>query len=111
MTSEEIQQKVIDLTPAYGNINVITLQLEDGDTAVGFMKDPSYDVLLYMTDCMVGKEMSRGAEAMVKYCLIPEASDSRIMDRDKYPKIAASFVLQSFKLFSLYTSGIQVKKN
>lgn len=107
MTNEE---KIAELQPKYGKVTVIEIDAE-GETITGFFKEPSYDVVLYVTDCLGGKETSKGGEALIRYCLIPEASDTRITDQQNNPKIAASFVLAAFKLFGLYGAKKDIKKN
>lgn len=107
MTNEE---QISQLEPKYGKMTVIEIEAES-ETITGFFKDPSYDVILYVTDCISGKEHSKGGEALLRYCLIPEASDPRITDQQNNPKIAASFVLAAFKLFGIYSAKKDIKKN
>lgn len=84
----------------------ITIDAE-GDLITGYFKNPSYDMLLYCTDCMTAKETSKGGEAMIQACLIPEESDKRILDKENNPIIASSFVVASLKLYKIFAS----KKN
>lgn len=110
-TPEQIQDIVNKMAETYGKVSPIVINVDDTDQVIGFFREPSYDVLLYTSDCLGNKEMSKGGEALVRYCLIAEESDQRILDKENFPKIAASFVLASFKLFGLHTAQKEIKKN
>lgn len=111
MTPEEIDAKVAELSATYGKVTPITITTDDNEKITGFFKQASYDVILYVTDCVTNKEMTKGAEAMVRACLIPEASDTRILDKDNNPVIAVSFVLASMKQFKIFAADKDIKKN
>lgn len=107
----DIEAVKAELQKTYGDITHISITTDEGEKVHGYFKDPSYDLTLYVSDCMMNKEMSKGAEAMVRGCLIPEASDTRIMDKDTHPKIAVSFVLASMRQFKVFKVDPEIKKN
>lgn len=110
MTKEEINAKVAELSQTYGKVTPIVINAND-EQVVGYFKEASYDHILYCTDCIANKEMTKGAEALIHGCLIKEASDMRITDKVGNPQIAASFALAAMKLLKIFTSESEVKKN
>ena len=111
MNKEDAINRAAELSKEYGTVTSITINVNDEQVS-GFFKEPSYDVLLYINDCILDKQLTKGAEAIVKNCLIPEESDPRIIDTQNNPRIAASFVIAATKLAKLYTGDMgEIKKN
>jgi hypothetical protein len=109
-----IDDKVAELAPIFGRIIPITIETDEKERITGYFKPAGYQLTLYLSDCVINKEMSKGGEAIIHNALIKEHSDPRITDTEGHPTIAASFVLASMRLMKLFTSPKrveEVKKN
>ncbi len=99
LTNEQIEAKATDLSKAKGNtVTPIVITVND-EQIIGYFQEPEYDVLMYVTDAYLNKEISKAAEAVIKNALIQEESDPRILSSErKNAKIKASFATASLKL-------------
>jgi len=100
LTEKQIEDKAIALSKQYDNkVTPIVITDEEGAQVIGYLQQPSYNVLMYVIDAYMDKQVSKAAETTLQDCLLREESDPRILSESrKDAKIKASFASACMKL-------------
>lgn len=111
LTLEQIEAKAKQLSEKLNNkVTPIVFTADNGEQIVGYCQEPEYDIMMYVTDAYLAKEMSKAAEATLKNCLIIEESNPRITsDKRSDARIKASFVNACLKLVTPYVDEYKKK--
>ncbi len=111
LTPDQIEAKAKELSEKLSNkVTPIVLTAADGEQIVGYLQEPEYDVLMYVTDAYLEKQISKAAEATLKNCLIVEESNPRInSEKRSDAKIKASFANACMKLVTPYVDEYKKK--
>lgn len=110
LSLEQIEEKAKELSVKLNNKVTPVVMTADGEQIVGYFQEPEYDVLMYVTDAYLEKQMSKAAEATLKNCLIVDESHPRITSElRKDAKVKASFVNACMKLMTPYVDEYKKK--
>ena len=111
LTEKQIEAKAKELSTKFKNkVTPIVITDVEGNQIIGYFQEPSYDVIMYATDCYLSKEVSKAAEVALKDCLIEEESDKRILSTSRGDaKIRASFTNSCLKLIAPYVDEYKKK--
>jgi hypothetical protein len=103
ITDEEISVKESALANKFGGCKAIAYDLKDGDgkvidRVVGFLAPVTRDIMMAVLENTLDKiPKIKTGETILRACLIPEESDSRILDSDpRYDAIFVNACLQGF---------------
>jgi hypothetical protein len=84
ITQEQIELRAAELKEKEGcEVKPIIYSPVDGEQVIGYLREPSVDVILYLGDTILAGNYSTGKEAALKDMLIVEASNPRILSRER----------------------------